>query len=273
MKVCPVCGRQAPADAARCAFDGNLLEDREEATRLRARPAEPVAPPRFTVEDISRPVAPASSSPTVPAANRPLWPATVAIAIAATIGVGAFIYYLASQRSREVDSINAQIADARIAVADAKARIESLPVENPLRQKIITLDKWDRELQTFQLGSERSREMAARARDILSQAEKISDDARSAGATMHVRPVVPAAEPPPDTPALPPPPIETPSEEPPPAEQPPDAPDEPEDEGDPAPSNKNTGPPADNRPLPPPPAPPPPATNTPRTDNSNGTGL
>jgi hypothetical protein len=203
MKTCTVCGRRAADDATECVFDGGALEERADETTVRARPAGPVGPPRFTVEDLARPATPLPnrSSAPPPPVERSLWPATIAIAVAATIGVGAFMYYLFSQRSREVDSINAQISDARIAIADAKARIESLPLENPLRQKIISLDKWDRELQGFQLSSDRSSEMGARARDILIQAEQISDQARSAGATMAVKPVVPPPTPAPEVPA------------------------------------------------------------------------
>jgi hypothetical protein len=289
MKTCTVCGRRAQDDAARCPYDGGPLADGvDEATLIRARPAEPVAPPRFTVEDISRPVTPVTARPPVAsaAAERPTWPAAVAIAVAATIGVAAFVYYLYTQRSREVDSINARISDARVAVADAKARIESLPVENPLRQKIITLDKWDRELQGFQLSPERSSEMAARARDILREAEQISDAARGAGATMTVKPEVPPATPLEESiPA----PEGTPTDgqtapdgagaeqepsEPPPVESlPTPGPESSNPDKPSSPSNTNSAAPG-SQPLPPPPAPPPPASgNTSRQDNSNKDGL
>jgi hypothetical protein len=279
MKTCTVCGRQSPDDVARCRYDGAMLVEGGDDTRVRARPAEPVGPPRFTVEDISRPATPVTPRAQAPAtAERPVWPATVAIAVAATIGVAAFMYYLFSQRSREVDSINTQIADARIAVADAKARIESLPVENPLRQRIITLDKWDRELQAFQLGSERSSEMAARARDILTQAEQISDAARSAGATMNVKPVVPPATP---TESLPPPEQQNAPPPPPDGEAAPNTNAEGESESADEPSSDDEKPPTSNansntspgsQPLPPPPAPPPPSTNKPPSDNANRIG-
>jgi hypothetical protein len=284
MKTCTVCGRKAADDATVCLFDGGALEESPDDTRIRPRKAEPVGAPRFTVEDLSRPATPPPIHAHVPPSHveRSLWPATIAIAIAATIGVGAFMYYLFTQRTREVDSINAQIADARIAVADAKARIESLPIDNPLRQKIISLDKWDRELQGFQLGSERSSEMAARARDILTQAEQISDSARSAGATMNVKPVVPPATPGPETAPLPEQAGGTP-EQTPPAEpagnsnvKQPEGPETQPPSGEPGKgttTNTNIAPSSGSQPLPPPlpPPPPPPNVNTPKSDNSNRT--
>lgn len=283
MKTCTVCGGQAPESAERCPVDGALLVTAEDDTVVRSKPSAPVDRPRFTVEDISRPVAPRVARPTEVQVrtDKPMWPVAVTIGVAATIGVAVFIYFLYSQRSREVDAINAQIADARVAVADAKARIESLPLENPLRQRIITLDKWDRELQGFQLSTERSAEMAARARDITTQAEQVSDAARSAGATMAIKPEVPpaTATPPADDPIA--------------APHPADGQAEPapegntntngasgaderatEGKGDAIPGsnanvNSNTSTSPGTQPLPPPPPPPPPATNTPRSTNSN----
>lgn len=108
----------------------------------------------------------------------------------AAVVLGGVGYYVVSEQNSTGRETTALIVNARLGVADARARIESLPIDNPLRRRILTLDKWDRELQNFELSSDRTPQIASRAREIGDQAQRLSDEARAAGAPALTAPVV-----------------------------------------------------------------------------------
>lgn len=215
MKTCPACGRQYGDDVTVCPEDDEPLgavtiagAEPDPETVVRPRRAQPIAQPRFTEISLERP-APADAEPDVRRTGVPdrvyrdeprsAWPAVAAVTIVVAAAVVFLVYYMLSQQSGLASEVGAQITEARVAVADARARLESLPAEAPLRQRLLSLQQWDRELQGFEVSGERTREMASRAREILAQARTIAEEARVAGATVPAAPPVvpPATEEPP----------------------------------------------------------------------------
>jgi hypothetical protein len=215
MRTCPVCGRQYADDVTVCPQDGEPLgavtvtgpratDDVDEETVVRPKRAQPLAQPRFTEIRIgaSGPASVATGAATsVPirvARERPMWPLVSALSALVVIGIGMAIYFAMAGQTDLAKEVGTQITDARVAVADARARLESLPMDSPLRNKLLSLQQWDRELQNLELGHDRSREVAARAREIANLARSIGEEARIAGATIPASPPVvqPAAPPP-----------------------------------------------------------------------------
>lgn len=219
MKTCTICGREVDDDVERCPVDGAPLTAsggegaepprrrveiplgegvaEEDETVVRARKAVPIPPADFTRRPV---VTSASSAPrpagpvVVPSADpgpQTLWPAVVTIALLAAAAVGGLLFYIFSEQYTTAATVSTQITDARVAVADARARIESLPPEHLLRRRILDLDKWDRELQGFETSSEKSSEMAIRAKEIATNARNLAEDARAAGAPVPTTPPVP----------------------------------------------------------------------------------
>jgi hypothetical protein len=215
MRTCPACSRQYEEDVTVCPVDGEPLGavtvaavppgDPDPETEVRPRRAQPIPQPRFTEISLERP---APSSPP-DAVVRPTgipdrvyresspWPTIAAVTAVVAIAVAVLVYFVSSRNSDLATEVSAQITEARVAVADAKARLESLPPESPLRQRLLALQQWDRELQALELSGERTRESASRAREIAAQARSIGEDARVAGATLPTTPPVvpPAVEP------------------------------------------------------------------------------
>jgi hypothetical protein len=176
-------------------------DDGEPELVVRARRAVPIPPPNFTgarvlpaepVWNEQRPSrGPVHTRRGARAGDeRSLWPAVAVIALLVAVAVVGVGYYIVSEQTAAARETTTYIVNARLAVADARARVESLPVDNPLRRRILTLDKWDRELQNFELSSDRTPQIASRAREITEQAEKLSDEARAAGAPALTAPVV-----------------------------------------------------------------------------------
>lgn len=215
MNTCPQCGRHYPDDAVLCTIDntslipsspGGDLVDQE--TRVRPKAAQPIASPRFTEIPLERPAAstPAARPPAPPqpmrietrrpTEERPMWPIIAVFAVLILGAVGLSGWWVMSSQSDLAREVGAQISDARVQVADARARLESLPADNPLRSKLLQLQEWDRELQRFELGGDRTRDMASRAREIAGQARSVGEEARIAGAIISATPpVVPPAVP------------------------------------------------------------------------------
>lgn len=226
MKSCPVCNRRYEEDVTVCPVDGEPLGavtvssaapgEPDPETAVRPRQAQPIGQPRFTEISLERPTPPPPPPPenVVRSTGVPdrvyressPWPTIAAVAIVVAVAVGVLVYFVSSRNSDLATEVGAQITEARIAVADAKARLESLPPESPLRQRLLSLQQWDRELQGLELSGERTREMASRAREIASQARSIGEDARVAGATLPAIPpeVPPAIEPVPGEETVPP---------------------------------------------------------------------
>lgn len=183
-------------------------------TVVRPRRAQPITAetrlesPRFTqvrvdIPDASRnsghlnapqPVVVPTGTPDRVYRERPMWPIFTALGLVAVVASVLFIYVWMSQQSDFAAEVGTQISQARVTVADAKARLESLSAESPLRGKLLQLQNWDRELQDLELGRERTREMAQRARDIGEAARRVGEEARAAGAILPTvpPPVVPA---------------------------------------------------------------------------------
>ncbi len=219
MRTCPSCARRYTDDVAVCPEDHEPLGavtvtgpksgvQIDEETVVRPKQARPLERPRFTEVRIG----PAGSAPmhavvspdgpTRVYRERPAWPLVAAVAGVAIVVVLAAVYYITAGQSDLAKEVSAQITDARIAVADARARLESLPTDSPLRNKVLTLQQWDRELQNLELGQDRTREVAARAREIAGQARAVGEEARVAGATVPQSP--PVVQPATEQPAAPP---------------------------------------------------------------------
>ncbi len=215
MTACPVCGREFREDISLCPFDGQQLvavitgndsvEDAEPDTVVRPKRAQPLGTPRFTEVQIQTPAGSAPADVVMPTGTpdrvypaRPMWPFVTAIAVVSAVALSIIGYLALSRQSDMSTEVGAQISEARVAVADARARLESLPTDSVLRGRILQLQQWDRELQNFELEPDRDRAMASRAREIEGLARAIGDEARAAGAA------VPSA-PPQVTPAVPPP--------------------------------------------------------------------
>lgn len=232
MHTCPVCGRRYSADIQFCEIDGEALvatsapsptvapADAEPETVVRPRRAQPIASepalgtPRFTQVrvDIPEGTARTASGPLRVEATgvpdrvyreRPMWPIVTALVAVVVIASGLFLYIWMSQQSDFAAEVSTQISQARVAVADAKARLESLPSDNALRSKLLQLQNWDRELQDLELGRDRTREMAQRAREIGEAARRVGEEARNAGAIVPVAPPVVAPAVPSNTNVLP----------------------------------------------------------------------
>jgi hypothetical protein len=175
----------------------------DEDTRVRPKQARPLERPRFTEvrlgpAETSAGAAEAVRRTDVPdriVRERPLWPLLTGAAVVLVVGLALAVYFVTAGQNDLAKEVGTQITDARIAVADARARLESLPMDSPLRNKLLTLQQWDRELQNLELGQDRSREVAARAREIASLARSVGEEARVAGATIPATPpaVLPAA--------------------------------------------------------------------------------
>jgi hypothetical protein len=219
MRRCPACNRQYKDDVTVCPVDGEPLgavtiaaassAETDPETEVRPRRAQPLERPRFTEIPLERPAperaAPESTDPAVRATGVPdrvyrdaapssPWPIVAGIAIVVAAAAAVLVYFTMSNQSDLATEVGAQITEARVAIADARARLESLPTDSPLRQRLVTLGQWDRQLQQFELSGERTREMSSRAREISSQARQIGEEARAAGATIPTTPppVVPA---------------------------------------------------------------------------------
>ena len=226
MRTCPACGRRYPAEIEFCEADGEKLTPAEVATAsrpgpdvdpetvVRPRRAQPIAAspglesPRFTQVRVDIPESGRSSAPLdVPQVlvaptgvpdrvyrERPIWPIIAGLGFVVVVASALFIYVWMSQQSDFAAEVSSQISQARVMVADAKARLESLPVDSPLRGRLLQLQNWDRELQDLELARERTREIAQRARDIGESARRVGEEARIAGAVVPASPpaVVPA---------------------------------------------------------------------------------
>src|SRR5215218_6931771 len=221
MKTCPVCGRQYADDVTVCPSDGEPLGavtvagaratgDVDDETLVRPKRAQPIAAPRFTEVRIGATANPPppgdvrrTETPDRVYRERSPWPAISAVGALVAVGVVAAIYFVMAGQKDFDKEVGAQITDARVSVADARARLESLPMDAPLRNRLLTLQQWDRELQNLEVGHERTREVAARAREIGSQARTIGEEARVAGATVPATPpVVQPAAPQPTAPVV-----------------------------------------------------------------------
>ncbi len=201
MKACTACGLEHADVPGACRQDDgpDVGAKTEPDNVVRARRAEPIPPARFG--EIRVEVPPRRSGP-LPAPTvvmphrgeeeRSLWPAIAVIALLAVGGLCGFLYYLITERNDLATEVTAQIAEARVAVAEARARVESLRPEHPLRGKILQLDKWDKELQEDLVSADRTRETAMRARDIASNARQIGEEARAAGSQSPAVITVPA---------------------------------------------------------------------------------
>lgn len=226
MRTCPACGRRYPAEIEFCEADGEPLSsvtvatvsqagsEADPETVVRPRRAQPIAAdsglesPRFTQVRVDIPESGRSSAPlNVPQVvvsptgipdqvyrERPIWPVVAALGFVAVVASALFIYVWMSQQSDFAAEVSSQISQARVTVADAKARLESLPIDSPLRGRLLQLQNWDRELQDLELGRDRTREIAQRARDIGESARRVGEEARIAGAIVPASPpaVVPA---------------------------------------------------------------------------------
>jgi hypothetical protein len=226
MRTCPACGRRYPVEIEFCEIDGEPLaavtvatasqtgSEIDPETVVRPRRAQPIAAdsglesPRFTQVRVDIPESGRSSaSINVPHAivaptgvpdrvyrERPTWPLIAGLGFVVVAASALFIYVWMSQQSDFAAEVSTQISQARVIVADAKARLESLPVESPLRGKLLQLQNWDRELQDLELGRDRTREIAQRSRDIGESARRVGEEARMAGAVVPASPpsVVPA---------------------------------------------------------------------------------
>lgn len=72
------------------------------------------------------------------------------------------------------------LVDAIAAITDARARVDSLPPEHPLRRYLPQLSQWQGELQAFQQVNDRSPQTIDKADRYQQQAEDISAQARAA---------------------------------------------------------------------------------------------
>lgn len=227
MRTCPACGRQFPADVEFCEADGEPLSPMtvatvspegaaaEPETIVRPRRAQPIPSdpgieaPRFTKVrvdipeskrtsgqlNVPEPIVVPTGTPDRVYRERALWPIFTALGVVVVVASALFIYVWMSQQSDFEAEVSTQISQARVTVADAKARLESLSADSPLRGKLLQLQNWDRELQDLELGRDRTREMAQRAREIGDAARRVGEEARAAGAMLPAAPppVAPAA--------------------------------------------------------------------------------
>jgi hypothetical protein len=72
------------------------------------------------------------------------------------------------------------LTDALSAITDARARIDSLPLDHPLRRSLDQLAQWQGELRAYQQVSDRSPQVMEKAERYMQQAENISAQARAA---------------------------------------------------------------------------------------------
>jgi hypothetical protein len=209
MRTCPACGRQYADEVTVCPSDGEPLGavtvtgptkagEVEEETVVRPKRAQPLPSPRFSEVRIGAPE-PAVAGvgevrrtevPDRVYRERSPWPAVAVAAVVFALGITAVIYYTMAGETDLSKEVGTQLTDARVAVADARARLESLPQDSPLRSKLLSLQQWDRELQNLELAHDRTREVASRAREIAGLARSIGEEARVAGATVPAAPPV-----------------------------------------------------------------------------------
>jgi hypothetical protein len=278
VSACPRDGE--PLDAVTVATPKAASDALDDETVVRPKRAQPIGAPRFTEVRLAPPDPPAASVDAVRRTEVPdriirersHWPIILGLGAVLAAAVAVIAYYAVSGQADLAREIGAEITEARVAVAEARARLESLPPESPLRAQLLSLQQWERELQQLELG-ERTSSTAMRARAIASEAREISDEARAAGGA----PAAPATLPAPATNTSP-----TPTD--PMAVPPADAEPEPVEPPDPgtappptlppgtspetkAPPSTNTVPPPEKSSKPPakvdPPPPPPPETSAP----------
>ena len=244
MRTCPACGRRYPVEIDFCEIDGASLAavtvvtaseagaEVDPETVVRPRRAQPIGAdqrlesPRFTQVRVDIPesgrvsgslntpqrIVEPTGIPDRVYREKPIWPIVASLSVVVVIASALFIYVWMSQQSDFAAEVSTQISQARVSVADAKARLESLPSDNPLRGKLLQLQNWDRELQDLELGRDRTREIAQRARDVGEAARRVGEEARIAGAIVPATPpsVVPAmpsngnsaSSPPPSSPTV-----------------------------------------------------------------------
>lgn len=292
MKTCPVCSERYEDGVSVCPTDGEPLdavtvaaakaaEVRDDETVLRPKRARPLSSPRFTEVRLERPE-PQAPPPVDPVRRTEVpdrivretshWPAILGLGVILAGALAVIAWLALSGQADLAKEVGAEITEARVAVAEARARLEALPQESPLRARVLTLQQWDRELQQLELG-ERTNAVASRARTIASEARAIGDAARAAGATGAATPANSNATPlpgslpetpPPGDPLAPPPdgapvdPVEPPMPAAPPPQTlppgtPPDAKTPPPTNSSNKPSKKGDDPPSKAEPPPPPP--------------------
>src|SRR5262249_12383889 len=107
---------------------------------------------------------------------------TLVALLVVAVGIAAYLYfYGTSSGSGPVDD---SISSAQQSIADAIARVDSLPKDHPLRSYLPELQQWQGELRAYSQMQDRTEETRARADQYKLKADQISGQARIAAAAL-----------------------------------------------------------------------------------------
>src|SRR5262249_51519866 len=98
------------------------------------------------------------------------------------VGIAAYLYF--NGMSSGSGPVEDSISNAQQSIADAIARVDSLPKDHPLRSYLAELQGWQGELRAYSQVHDRTEEMSAKADQYKLKADQISGQARIAAAAL-----------------------------------------------------------------------------------------
>jgi len=107
---------------------------------------------------------------------------TLVALLVVAAGIAAYLYF--NGMSSGSGAVDDSISNAQQSIADAIARVDSLPRDHPLRSYLPQLQEWQGELKAYSQMHDRSEEVRAKADQYKLKADQISGQARVAAAAL-----------------------------------------------------------------------------------------